>query len=106
MIEVRKEVLAATGGQQVPWDHSALTGDFYFHLAAAPGACPRSAPIGGRHDAGAAGAAAQLEEELKRKADPQQTASWSSWRSSRSACGSSTKPSRADQQRIFDTYRK
>ncbi len=30
MIEVRKEVVAQTSGRQVPWDHSALTGDFYF----------------------------------------------------------------------------
>ncbi len=30
MIEVRKEVVATTNGEQVPWDHSALTGDFYF----------------------------------------------------------------------------
>jgi uncharacterized caspase-like protein len=30
MIEVRKDVLAATAGRQVPWDHSALTSDFYF----------------------------------------------------------------------------
>lgn len=30
MIDVRKEVLAKTKGRQVPWDHSALTGDFYF----------------------------------------------------------------------------
>ena len=30
MIDVRKDVLAATGGQQVPWDHSALTAEFYF----------------------------------------------------------------------------
>jgi uncharacterized caspase-like protein len=37
MIDVRKDVLAATGGKQVPWDHSSLTGDFFFHLAAAPG---------------------------------------------------------------------
>jgi uncharacterized caspase-like protein len=33
MIEVRKDVVAATGGRQVPWDHSALTGDFYFRPA-------------------------------------------------------------------------
>jgi len=31
MIAVRNEVLAATEGRQVPWDHSALTGDFYFN---------------------------------------------------------------------------
>jgi hypothetical protein len=30
MIEVRKDVLKATGGRQVPWDHSALTNDFFF----------------------------------------------------------------------------
>lgn len=30
MIEVRKDVVAATGGKQVPWDHSALTAEFYF----------------------------------------------------------------------------
>jgi uncharacterized caspase-like protein len=35
MIEVRKDVVASTGGRQVPWDHSALTGDFYFSAAAA-----------------------------------------------------------------------
>lgn len=31
MIEVRKDVMAATAGRQVPWDHSALTGEFYFN---------------------------------------------------------------------------
>jgi len=44
MIDVRKEVLDATGGKQVPWDHSALTGEFYFHLASAPGAMPKIGP--------------------------------------------------------------
>jgi len=33
MIEVRKEVVAATSGTQVPWDHSALTGEFFFTQA-------------------------------------------------------------------------
>ena len=37
--EVRKEVVAATDGKQVPWDHSALTGDFFF----VPGAAAPSA---------------------------------------------------------------
>jgi len=27
---VRQSVITATGGQQVPWSHSSLTGDFYF----------------------------------------------------------------------------
>ena len=34
MIEVRRDVLKATGGRQVPWDHSALTSDFFFHKVA------------------------------------------------------------------------
>ncbi len=30
LTRVRNDVLSATGGRQVPWDHSSLTGDFYF----------------------------------------------------------------------------
>jgi hypothetical protein len=30
LTRVRAEVLQATGGKQVPWDHSSLTGDFFF----------------------------------------------------------------------------
>ena len=30
MVEVRKDVLAETGGKQVPWENSSLTGQFYF----------------------------------------------------------------------------
>jgi uncharacterized caspase-like protein len=33
MVEVRKEVVGATKGTQVPWDHSALQGRFYFAAA-------------------------------------------------------------------------
>ena len=33
MIDVRKDVLAMTNGQQVPWDHSALTADFFLQPA-------------------------------------------------------------------------
>jgi uncharacterized caspase-like protein len=42
MIDVRKDVLAATGGKQVPWDHSALTSDFYFQ----PGTARSPEPAG------------------------------------------------------------
>ncbi len=41
MISVRREVLRETGNRQVPWDHSSLTGQFYFTAPApvvAPGA--------------------------------------------------------------------
>lgn len=37
MIDVRKDVITATDGQQVPWDHSSLTGEFYFDPTAKPG---------------------------------------------------------------------
>ena len=54
MIETRKDVLAATAGKQVPWDHSALTGEFYFQpteaqrsAAVSPGASAEPA-AGGR----------------------------------------------------------
>ncbi|MEZ5852387.1 MAG: caspase family protein [Hyphomicrobiaceae bacterium] len=40
MIEVRKEVVARTSGRQVPWDHSALTGDFYFVPSTSAPAAP------------------------------------------------------------------
>lgn len=40
MIEVRKDVIAATSGKQVPWDHSALTGEFYFIPSAGAAAQP------------------------------------------------------------------
>ena len=44
MIDVRREVVAATRGAQVPWDHSALQGRFYFKGAA--GASPKPLPGG------------------------------------------------------------
>ena len=62
MIEVRKDVVAATEGKQVPWDHSALTGDFYFAKA------ETSVPAGSVAPAPAASNAdlAALQERLKK----------------------------------------
>src|SRR5215831_370604 len=36
LIDVRKDVLEETQNAQVPWDHSSLTGHFYFNPAARP----------------------------------------------------------------------
>jgi uncharacterized caspase-like protein len=36
MIEVRKDVLEQTGGKQVPWENSSLTGQFFFKPAPLP----------------------------------------------------------------------
>ena len=102
MIEVRKEVLAATSGKQVPWDHSALTGDFYFHLALAPARCPRSAPPTRRSEANLQQRLRQLEEELKKKSDPQQRRDWSSSTRLKERVRQLEEANRADQQRIFD----
>jgi hypothetical protein len=62
MIEVRKEVVAATGGAQVPWDHSALTGDFYF----APGAVAPSPGTVASAPAGTSADVAALQERLRK----------------------------------------
>src|SRR5258705_8359910 len=70
MIEVRKDVVAATDGKQVPWDHSALTGDFFFApgaAAASPGTVA-SAPAGTSADVVALQERLRkLEEEAKRR---------------------------------------
>jgi uncharacterized caspase-like protein len=103
MIDVRKDVLAVTGGKQVPWDHSALTGDFFFHLASAPGMVPGSPPSATPTD----GAAVQqrlrqLEEELKKKSDPEQTGKMVQLAQSRERLRSLDEANKADQKRIFD----
>lgn len=43
MIAVRNEVLASTQGKQVPWEHSSLTGQFFFKEATTTPAAPASA---------------------------------------------------------------
>jgi hypothetical protein len=96
MIEVRKDVLAVTGGKQVPWDHSALTGDFYFHLAAAPGTLPK--PDGDAVQR----RLRELEEELKKKSDPQQTANMVALAQARERLRQSEEANKQDQKRIFD----
>jgi uncharacterized caspase-like protein len=108
MIEVRKEVLAKTSGRQVPWDHSALTGDFYFNLASAPGMLPKmegSKPDG--ETAAMEQRLRQLEAELKRKSDPQQTTvKLVELAQLKERVRQLEVAMRSDQQRIFDTYRK
>lgn len=105
MIDVRKKVLAATSGKQVPWDHSALTGDFYFHLASAPGSVPRVTPPDSSADA-MHDRVRQLEEELKSRPDQRQTANIARLEQLNERLRQLEQASRDDQQRIFDTYRK
>ena len=96
MIDVRKDVLAVTGGKQVPWDHSALTGDFFFHKAAAPGTLPK--PDGDAVQR----RLRELEEELKKKSDPQQTANMVALAQARERLRQSEEANKQDQKKIFD----
>lgn len=69
MIAVRKDVVAATQGKQVPWDHSAMTGDFYFMPGdAAPASGSVSAPA-----AGSSADVAALQERLRKLEDDAKT---------------------------------
>ncbi len=68
MVDVRRDVMAATAGRQVPWDHSALTGDFYFRPAgqvitgSIPGSPPPTAEEARRQER-----VRRLDEELGRR---------------------------------------
>ena len=42
IIEVRRDVIGATGGEQVPWENSSLTKQFYFAGEAQAGASPET----------------------------------------------------------------
>ncbi|MFZ0855037.1 MAG: caspase family protein [Hyphomicrobiaceae bacterium] len=107
MIDVRRQVLASTSGKQVPWDHSALTGDFYFHLAAAPGGLPRLAPGSPSSETEAMQRRLeQLEQELTRRTDPNRTLSLVKLEQLKERVRQLEESNRVDQQRIFDTYRK
>ena len=108
MIEVRKQVLAATGGKQVPWDHSSLTGDFYFQLAAAPGGVPPalSSPAPGAGGEVLQQRVRQLEEELERRPDARRTAAIARIEQLKERARRLEQESRDDQQRIFETYRR
>lgn len=97
MIGVRKQVLAETEGKQVPWDHSALVGDFYFNAAAVP-----EPPI----DVQAANKRLkELEEQLKSKADQQSTVNLVKIENLKERIRQLEESNKDDQQQIFETYR-
>lgn len=76
MIAVRKEVVAATQGKQVPWDHSAMTGDFYFVPGDAAPAAGSVSPPPASTSADVAALQerlAKLEAEAKARANAPQT---------------------------------
>jgi uncharacterized caspase-like protein len=98
MIEVRKDVLAATGGKQVPWDHSALTGEFYFKQTAAAEASRSAAG----EDPETQNRLRTLEDEVKKKSDAEQTGNIVALAQARERVRQLTEENKADQQRIFE----
>jgi uncharacterized caspase-like protein len=52
LIDVRNDVRKATENKQIPWEHSALTGRFYFNAAAQSAIPPQMAPATGRRGTG------------------------------------------------------
>ena len=107
MIDVRNEVLTTTRNRQLPWDHSALTGEFYFQLAAAPGTLPKTPPPAPKAETEAMQERIrQLEEELKRKADPQLTVKLVEVAQIKERLRQLDEANSADQQLVFDTMNK
>jgi hypothetical protein len=106
MIEVRKDVLATTGGRQVPWDHSALTGDFYFNPAVAVQALPKPSPaLSGSEVQPLRERVLNLEEQLKRKADPAETVSIVQFAQLKERSRQLDEIIKQDLQRIFELQR-
>jgi hypothetical protein len=102
MVDVRRDVLAATQGKQVPWDHSALTGEFYFIRTSAAGAALNSVPTLPGADEAMKERIRRLEEELRRKSDPEQTQKLVTLAQSRERIRQLEEANRADQKRIAD----
>ncbi len=101
MIEVRNDVLKATAGRQVPWDHSALTSDFFFQPAAQPASGP-AIPAAAQEIIQARLRA--IEEQVKSKSDRGQTLALVKLEQLKERVRQLDEAMRQDQQRIFDTY--
>ena len=101
MIEVRNDVLKATEGRQVPWDHSALTSDFFFQGEPQAAAGP-ALPAAGQEIVQARLRA--IEEQVKSKSDRAQTLALVKLEQLKERVRQLDESMRQDQQRIFDTY--
>jgi uncharacterized caspase-like protein len=101
MIEVRNDVLKTTSGRQVPWDHSALTSDFFFNPEA-QAASGEALPEGGRDLIQARLRA--IEEQINSKSDRKQTLSLVKLEQLKERVRQIDVAIKDDQQRIFDVY--
>jgi Caspase domain len=93
MIDVRKDVIASTGGKQVPWDHSALTGDFYFD------------PMSRAEGDALQGRVKELEDEVKAKTKSSDTASKATLVSLKQRLKQLDGDTRRDQDKVFKLQR-
>ncbi len=101
MIEVRNEVLKTTGGKQVPWDHSALTSDFFFR----PGTqAANGVPVSAGESEIIQARLRAIEEQIHSKSDRAQTLSLVKVEQLKERVRQLEVAMREDQQRIFDTY--
>ena len=101
MIEVRNDVLRTTDGLQVPWDHSALTSDFFFQGQPEAAAAP-ALPAAEQEIVQARLRA--IEEQVKSKSDRIQTLALVKVEQLKERVRQLDEAMRQDQQRIFDTY--
>ena len=102
LTRVRADVIRATNERQVPWDHSALTGDFFFHRAALTGSISKGAPAA---PPDMQERLRKLEDELKKKADPKQTEDMVRLAQLRERVRQLDEANKADQRRMFDVMR-
>ena len=101
MIETRNDVLKSTEGRQVPWDHSAMTSDFFFQGQPQAAAGPALAPADQEVMQARLRA---IEEQVKSKSDRTQTLSLVKLEQLKERVRQLDEAMRQDQQRIFDTY--
>lgn len=94
MIDVRKDVVAATSGKQVPWDHSALTGEFFFDPTAKT-----------TNDAELQGRVRLLENEIKLKTESANTAANAALVQLKQRVDQMSDENRRDWDRVFQLQR-
>jgi hypothetical protein len=105
MIKVRNDVLAATRGQQVPWDHSALTGEFFFQLAALPHLDKPETPAAASQAKAMKERLEKLEDELKRKTEPSNKAAAATLNQLKQRQRQLENDNRKDMDRLFAVQR-
>lgn len=105
MIEVRKDVLSTTKGRQVPWDHSSLTGEFFFHLAALPGGLGQKPAVDADKARDLESKVEQLEKELKKRTDPERAVARVRAEQLKERIRQIDEANRADQQKLFEVQR-